>query len=94
MITDKTAFMRVGMNGDATVRTDFKPGVLAVPTDAIIEEDSAKYVYIIKDGKAQKVKVETGNVNDTDTEIRTGVAEGDVVITGDQDKIKEGIKVQ
>jgi HlyD family secretion protein len=91
---NKSSFIRVGMNGDATVQTEQKNGILTLPTEAVLEEENKKFVFTVLNGTAHKTLVETGIQNDTDIEIRSGLNEGDVVITTEQEKIKEGSTVQ
>lgn len=56
---------------------------LMIPTEAVIPELKGKKVFIVKNGKAKPVKVETGVRTDTQIEITNGLTAGDtVVITG------------
>lgn len=45
------------------------------------------------EGKAQQVMVEPGALYDEDLEIKSGLAEGALVITDNLDKIKDGDRV-
>ena len=46
------------------------------------QEDLRKVVFLLEEGKARMVEVETGIADDTHVHARSGIAEGDVVITG------------
>jgi HlyD family secretion protein len=61
-------------------------------------ERLAKVVFLKKAGKAEMVKVTTGIADDTYMEIKSGIAEGDEVISGSYSaisrKLKDGAKVE
>lgn len=46
------------------------------------EEDLRRVVFVVEEGKAQMVAVETGIADDTHVEIKSGLREGDLVVTG------------
>jgi len=55
--------------------------VIMIPTVAIKTNNGQKTVQILKDKKTETVSVEVGASNDTQTIIKSGISEGDVVIT-------------
>lgn len=55
--------------------------VIMIPTVAIKTNNGQKTVQILKDKKVETVVVETGAANDTQTIIKSGINEGDEVIT-------------
>lgn len=63
---------------NAGAEPNARPAVAAAPR----EEDLRKVVFLLEDGKARMVEVETGVADDTHVHVRSGIAEGDVVITG------------
>jgi multidrug efflux pump subunit AcrA (membrane-fusion protein) len=66
----------------ANIITSLKTDVITVPSTAIsISSDGSNTVQIMKNGKPVTVSVQTGTANDSDTEIISGIAEGDVVVT-------------
>ena len=70
------------MGAQATIVTNSKTDVLFVPTSSIQTDTNGSYVQIMdKDGKPQQNAVETGISSDTETEIISGLSEGDVVVT-------------
>lgn len=62
----------------AKIIIDNKSDVLLVPSVAV----QSSTVKILKNGMVQTVNVETGIISDTQTEITSGLSEGDTVITG------------
>lgn len=76
--TDKI-YPNMGVN--ATIITNVKDDVLLVPTSAIQTQNGTSTVRVLKNGQIQSVPVETGISNDTQTEITSGISEGDTVVT-------------
>jgi membrane fusion protein, macrolide-specific efflux system len=70
-----------GMTASAIIQTDRKDNVLYVPTSAIQTANDQSTVRILKNGQISSVLVETGIASDTDTEITSGLSEGDTVVT-------------
>jgi len=68
----------LGMFAEVTFKTNKKDSVITVPTQAILTDGETQYVYITEDDvTAKKVIVETGIVGNTNTEITSGLNEGD-----------------
>jgi len=70
------------MAASANIILDSKNDVLYVPSTAIQNSGNQNYVRVLKNGKEQQVNVEIGLTSDTETEITSGLKEGDEVITG------------
>ncbi len=69
------------MSVDAKIITKVKSDVILVPSAAVQTSSGQSTVSVLKDGKESQVNVEVGESNDTQTEIISGVSEGDTVIT-------------
>ena len=69
------------MSAEASIITDTKSKVVLVPASAIQTQNGQSIVRVIKDGQPQPVVVTTGLTSSTETEIISGVAEGDTVVT-------------
>jgi len=54
---------------------------IMIPTEAVIPEMKGNKVFVVKNGKASPVKVETGIRSDAKIEILSGLNQGDTVIT-------------
>ncbi|MEL6769816.1 MAG: efflux RND transporter periplasmic adaptor subunit [Bacteroidota bacterium] len=54
----------------------------SINTFEVVEEDLRRVVFVVRDGKAEIVEVETGIADDTYIEIRSGLQAGEQVITG------------
>lgn len=71
-----------GMTSSVTIETARKDDVLTVPTAAIQTVSGSPTVRILRNGQVATVDVTTGIASDTDTEITSGLSEGETVITG------------
>ncbi len=69
------------MSSQATILIDSKTDALMVPTTAIQTSNGEKSVRIMKNGTPTSVTVTTGLSSDSETEIVSGVSEGDTVVT-------------
>jgi membrane fusion protein (multidrug efflux system) len=69
---------------------------VSIPTMAVIPDLRGQKVYIVKNGKAEPVKIETGLRNDSTIEVTQGLQSGDTVITGGILSLKPGalVKIQ
>jgi hypothetical protein len=65
----------------AQIITSTVDDVIMVPSVSIKTNNGQTSVQILKDGKPETVNVEVGASNDTQTVIKSGVNEGDVVVT-------------
>jgi len=85
ILLDKTTLdLYTNMAVNATIIISSKTDVLLVPSTAIqtASDGSTTYVQVQKNGQITDTTVVTGDTNDTQTEITSGLNEGDVVVTG------------
>jgi HlyD family secretion protein len=84
----------IGLGGDSEIKTNEVKNTLTVPQSAVFEQDTKKFVYVVESGKAKKMEVETGLESQDQIEIKSGIAEGQIIITEKTDKVKEGQKIK
>jgi membrane fusion protein, multidrug efflux system len=71
-----------------------KRGVVLVPSAAVQRNSQSTYVYAVKaDSTATVRQVKVGTSDDNNTEITSGINEGEVVVLTGVDKLVEGSKV-
>lgn len=72
-----------GMTANLDIKTAQKDNVLKIPLRAIKEEESHKYVEVLKDNnQTEKIEIATGLTGDEGmVEVRSGLKEGDKVVT-------------
>ena len=73
--------IKPGMSVSAAITTNAKQDVIMIPTGAVKTQNGQSYVEVLQNGVPQKVDVQTGDTNGTDTEITSGVKVGDNVVT-------------
>ena len=89
----------IGAFATVTFYTDRRSDTISVPTEAILTgADDEQYVFVVdtyaEGDIAVRVTVETGLVSNTDTEILSGLAEGDRVVVKGQSYLSDGAAVR
>lgn len=69
------------MSATANILTDFKEGILIVKNGAIVTQNGETFVRVLKDNVLTNIPVVTGLISDTETEIISGIDEGQEVVT-------------
>lgn len=72
--------IKPGMSVSAAIITDVVQDVLYISNSAVKQSDSAYFVDFLENGALRQQMIEVGLSNDTDTEIKSGVKEGDEVV--------------
>jgi membrane fusion protein (multidrug efflux system) len=73
---------------------DRRDAAIVIPEQALVPQGEQFFVYKVIDGKAVMSKVSIGQRQAGQAEITEGLAEGDVVVTGGHQKIRDGAPVQ
>jgi len=66
---------------------------IMIPTESVVPEQAGKKVYIVENGKAKEVKVETGIRTDLELEVLSGLQKGDTVLTTGLLQLRSGMPV-
>lgn len=92
---EKEKSIKPGMSADIEIITDTLKNILSVPANAVIERQGTKMVYTVEGKKAKLVPVETGQGTWNYIEIKSGLKEGDLVITNlDTPGLKDGARIK
>jgi membrane fusion protein (multidrug efflux system) len=67
---------------------------LLVPAESLIPIQNGKKIFVLRDGKAKEVIVETGGRTDADVLITKGLVEGDTILTSGVMSLRDGSPVQ
>jgi HlyD family secretion protein len=67
--------------------------VLRVPGSALFRHGESWSVFVVEHGRARRRDVTVGHRNPSETEVLTGIGEGDVVIGHPTDRIADGVRV-
>ena len=89
----------IGAFATVTFYTDRRDATISVPSEAILTgANDEQYVFVVDDyaegETAVRVTVETGLVSHTDTEIVSGLGEGDRVVIKGQSYLSDGAAVR
>ncbi|MBY0144756.1 efflux RND transporter periplasmic adaptor subunit [Neobacillus niacini] len=91
-ITGDSKALKPGFQVIMEIETDKKLAkVLSI--DALFDDGDQPYVFIIKDGKANKKKVKTGITSGSKIEILEGISMDDKVMINGPESIKDGMEV-
>lgn len=83
-----------GMFADVTFRTGGSDSAVIVPTEAILTSGDTQYVFVVENDAAKQVTVETGIIGDGITEITSGLAGGETLVTVGQSYLHDGDAVR
>jgi len=70
------------MTATANIVIEKKDNTLLVPSSSVQSQGGQSFVILFKDGRQQSVSVVTGLTSDTQTEIVSGLDEGDIIVSG------------
>jgi RND family efflux transporter MFP subunit len=82
--------LKPGMFANITFVSESADDVLVVPRDTVIEKDDKTYVYVLNGTTVSKRTVDTGIEDGINIEIKSGVAEGEKVVTTGQSYLDDG----
>lgn len=86
--------LRPGMFGRIEVVYDERVDALTMPRVALLEDEGEPAVFVVRESKAVRVPVELGYVNGEVAEVRSGLVEGDDVVTAGKVAIRDGSEVE
>ncbi|WP_447973501.1 efflux RND transporter periplasmic adaptor subunit [Nitrospira sp. Kam-Ns4a] len=86
--------LKGGMFARVEVLVGVHPNAIQVPIDALTRLEERQYVYIVRDGKALQVDVETGARVGNRIEITKGLDGTEQVIVAGKDLVSHGVLVQ
>jgi multidrug efflux pump subunit AcrA (membrane-fusion protein) len=81
---------RPGMSAVAHLQVRRAPDAIAVPAAAVFTVDGKDAVWVVRDGKAQRVAVTIGVPGQDLVQITAGVSDGDRVVVRGTDKVRAG----
>ena len=86
--------LQPGMFGRIKIDYDQRTDALVVPRSALLDDENDPAVFAIRNGKAARVPVKLGYTDGAWAEIRTGLKQGDKVVTAGKVALREGSEVQ
>jgi membrane fusion protein (multidrug efflux system) len=70
-----------------------EPPALVVPEEALVPIGERQYVFVVRDGKAERIEVQIGRRRPGEVEILKGLEPGQQVITEGTQKVRDGTPV-
>lgn len=93
-LPNKDRSLKGGMFARVEVLVGKHENALQIPIDAVSRLEDVQYVYVVKDGKAERVQVEIGVRDENRVEITKGLSGGEQVIVSGKDLVHDGTPVQ
>ena len=81
IVDNKDGILRIGMTTQNELLIANVENAIIVPSIGIKKDENGTFVYVLKDGKPVKTAVKTGIKDNLDTQIISGINEGDEIIT-------------
>lgn len=83
-----------GMFANVFLPLETVDDAIMVPTESLIPIQNGKMIFVLKDGKAKQIKVETGSRTDSSVRVLTGLKAGDTILTSGVMSLKDGAAVK
>lgn len=93
-IDKKSKDLRPGYHVNVEITVAQHKNVPAVPYNAILAENNHSYVFVVKNGKLHRRKIETGLTNGKEKEVTKGLKPGEKIVLDPTDKLKEGMVIR
>ncbi|HEY1732453.1 MAG TPA: efflux RND transporter periplasmic adaptor subunit, partial [Terriglobales bacterium] len=94
-VPNKTLTLTPGMYANATLQLERHDNVLTVPVEAIVRDGDQTHVLVLDaQNRVQFRPVELGIQSASEAEVDSGLKQGDLVITGGQNRYQQGEKVR
>lgn len=79
-VPEPPGYLRADMTVSISIDVARKASALTVPAEAVRESGGARSVQVVRNGRAESVKVETGVRTSARVEITSGINEGETVV--------------
>ena len=93
-LLDPSGVLLPNLNVDVAIRNPDRAPVAALVRDAVFSDAKEHYVWVLRDGRAARVAIETGKSTARMVEILRGLKVGDEVVLAGSSPIKEGARLR
>lgn len=99
MPSPENIIIRAGMTAEVSVNkaffnSDASSGFHAPSAAVFIDEAGVKAVWVVKENKVSKIKVETGEITDDSISITGELKSGDVIVISGANALRDGMQVR
>lgn len=84
----------LGLEAKSWIHTSDLSDVTRIPLEALNEDEEGSYVFVARDGKAEKEFIECGVRNDDMVEVRSDLEVGSLVVWKDSAEITDGMGIK
>jgi len=92
-VVDDSRRLKPGMFGRIDIVSDRRPDALKIPRAAVLESGGQEYVYVVRDGLAEKRVIETGYVEGAAIEVRDGLEDDEQLVVVGQTSLRDQSRV-
>ncbi|GAB3356366.1 efflux RND transporter periplasmic adaptor subunit [Lysobacter tyrosinilyticus] len=85
--------LRPGMFGRIRIDYDQRADALVVPRAALLEDESDPAVFVVRNKKSTRVPVKLGYMDGEWAEVRSGIKQGEQVVTAGKSALRDGSEV-
>jgi membrane fusion protein (multidrug efflux system) len=93
-LPNKDRRLKGGMFARVEVTVGTHHQALQIPIDAVSRLEDTQYIYVVREGNAQRVDVEIGARNNNLVEILKGLSGDEQVVVSGKDLVQNGMPVQ
>jgi membrane fusion protein (multidrug efflux system) len=93
LLANEDGALRPGMFLNVTLANDEREA-LVIPEEALTPEAERQYVFVVRDGKAERREVRIGGRSPGNVEVLAGLEPGDRVIVEGTQKVRDGAPVR
>lgn len=94
VVNNPNTIIKAGMYATIKLKTDRVYDQIIIPQNAVMEENGAEYVFIVKDNQAKRVEVTTGLSSEDGVAILNGLQAGEQLVITGQEYLKDGLEVK
>jgi multidrug efflux pump subunit AcrA (membrane-fusion protein) len=93
-VPNPTRTLIPGMYAEITLTVAQSRGAISIPLTAISKNEQQSSAWIVTDkGELEMRKIQTGIISPTSVEVKSGVAEGEMVVLGARGTLRPGMRV-
>jgi RND family efflux transporter MFP subunit len=89
-IPNRAHLIKPGMFATVSMVESIHPQVLTLPSEVLLKDADGAYVFILQGSTAKRVRIQTGAEVDSRTEILSGLAGNETILTTGQQFVKDG----
>ncbi len=92
-VSNRSGDLRPGMFARVRLQFDAERKGLAIDEAALVPQRDELTVFVVREGKAAQVRVETGQRRERMVEVLDGLRDDDLVVTAGQQRLRNGVPV-